>query len=173
MKPNRCINVYNVLIVILIILMVIDKDMFIHFSELVLCNKYLFASLITLIAGLFGFTIAVIPLIMQLVNQNNNFINKLNENNNFNCYIKPLLNRCVKFLVNMFMLFVFIMCVQVLIDFKNVYYIKEHHIVKDVVTAIFIYLYLILIYRFLYSLYIFIKDIKSLVNIFLQTKRVD
>lgn len=81
--------------------------------KIIMLNKELNSLLVTLIAGLFGFIVAIIPFAIHLLNQNDDFMQKLKRENNFNVLIKPLFDRLLSFLKNMFVLFVFLLIFSV------------------------------------------------------------
>ncbi|OBV29160.1 hypothetical protein BKN38_00985 [Helicobacter sp. CLO-3] len=113
-------------------------------------NNELNILLTTLIAGLFGFTIAIVPFAIQVLSKNNIFIDKLRQKDNFDQLIKPIFIRHISFLQNMFRLFVFLLLLSI---FKNSICPLESHLdLKKFFMIIVSEIYIYLIACFLKSL---------------------
>ena len=148
---------------VLIIFFCVQNNMCQKIFKIIMLNKELNSLLVTLIAGLFGFIVAIIPFAIHLLNQNDDFMQKLKRENNFNVLIKPLFDRLLSFLKNMFVLFVFIDSLD------NKILFKEHLNISEYTLAFVFGIYFVLICNFLIGLYRLIRDLKSLVQIFLKT----
>ena len=174
MLKNKIKSIVLNIIFILIVFFGIQNNVCYKIIEAVFLNKELNVLLVTLIAGLFGFVIAIIPFAIHLLSQNNDFIDKLKEENNFKILINPLFNRFFCFLQNMFILFVFLLVFAVARDtigeyLKNKIFFEEHFNILRYIISIISGIYFILVFRFLFGLYRLVLDLKSLVQIFLKT----
>lgn len=157
----------------LIIFFCIQNDICYKIIKAVFLNKELNVLLVTLIASLFGFVVAIIPFAIHLLNQKNDFVDKLKKENNFKILIIPLFHRFVFFLQNMFMLFVFLLLFAVIRDFIGEYFkskilFEEYFNIWRYVISFTFGIYFALIFRFLLGLNTLIRDLKSLVQIFLK-----
>ncbi|MCT7911338.1 hypothetical protein N5912_05830 [Arcobacter lacus] len=131
------------------------------FINNVLFESNILTFLITLIAGIFGFIIATIPLTIQLLEiKDNKFIKIINEPENiniknsiFNCYIDML-----KFS------FYFIIIILSIELFKFI--LRDYSILKYIFFIIFI----IIGYKFLKKIYLLIWTLKELIDIYLGKK---
>lgn len=171
-------NIISIVILTLIVLFTIQNDICYKIIEKIFLNKELNVLLVTLIAGLFGFVIAIIPFAIHLLNQKNDFVDKLKEESNFRMLIKPLFNRFFIFLKNMFILFVFLLLFAIARDFileyfNNLAVFDEYFYIKRCIIALILSFYIVLVFKFLYGLYVLIKDLKSLVQIFFKSYTKD
>lgn len=139
--------------------------------------------LVTLIAGLFGFIVAVIPFAIQLFNQDNanhknDFLNKLMKKDKFNFFVKPMFNRFIKMLHIMLFLFMYAFFLNILqtINFKNFSFmyieLLKIPIYKFGIVVIF-YGYIVLISEFFIMLRNIIRDLQTLVFNFFKSKEND
>jgi len=126
-------------------------------------EKFLFGNsnidvfLVTLIAGIFGFIIASIPFTIQLLEiKNNENINILNKNKIMK---KKLFDKYFNVLKSSFWLFIFILFLSLI----KVIYTKNMYI-----NISLLFIYTILIYKFLRELYRLIRVLYNLVLIYLQ-----
>ncbi len=159
---------------VLIIFFCVQNNMCQKIFKIIMLNKELNSLLVTLIAGLFGFIVAIIPFAIHLLNQNDDFMQKLKRENNFNVLIKPLFDRLLSFLKNMFVLFVFLLIFSVVREIfidslDNKILFKEHLNISEYTLTFVFGIYFVLICNFLIGLYRLIRDLKSLVQIFLKT----
>lgn len=136
----------------------------IDFLKCFLLDTDISGALISLISGIFGFTMAAIPFSMQLLSTNGRFTNKLKVKENVENLIKPLFDRFVILLKSMFYLFIFIIILNTIKSYLAIPYNCFKYIA--IITLFLIYIYLI--GAFLIAIKNSIRDIKSLVNIFLQ-----
>jgi len=128
----------------------------------ILENETISYFLITLIAGLFGFIIAVIPFTIQILSMDTNsiFIRELKKTN----LINQLFNRLTELLRRMFILFIYLLILEIFISdilpfYKNI----EYSSVILFVSLIFLTL------QFLETLKnIVFNDIQTLVNLYLN-----
>lgn len=149
----------------------------------IVLNVNIVVLLVTLIAGLFGFIVAVIPFAIQLFNQDNanqknDFLNKLMKKDKFNFFVKPMFNRFIKMLYIMFFLFIYAFFLNVLqtinlksIDFLYIEILKIQ-IYKFGIVFLF-YGYIILIAEFFIMLRNIIRDLQTLVFNFFKSKEND
>jgi len=153
-----------------------------NFYENIIFNNNIIALFISLISGLFGFTVAVIPFAIQLFNQDNtnkknDFLNKLMQKDKFDFFVKPMFNRFIKLLNIMFYLFLYVILLSFFVANKNnlkeILFLNEMFlnipIYKFGVIALF-YLYLILIIKFLKMLKNIIRDLQTLVFNFFKSR---
>jgi hypothetical protein len=136
--------------------------------------------LVTLIAGLFGFIIAVIPFAIQLFNQDNTnkkneFLNKLMKKEKFDFFVKPMFNRFVKMLKLMFYLFTYTFFINLIqtIDSENINFLHNEILkvpIKTYLLLIVFYIYTLLIIEFFIMLKNIIRDLETLVFNFFRTK---
>lgn len=159
---------------ILIIFFCIQNDICYKIIKAIFLNKELNVLLVTLIAGLFGFVVAIIPFAIHLLNQNNDFVDKLKEENNFKVLIAPLFNRFFDFLKNMFALFVFLLIFAIARDvileyFESKAMFEKYFYIQQCIISLIFGVYIILAIKFLFGLYRLILDLRSLVQIFLKT----
>lgn len=171
-------NIISIVILTLIVLFIIQNDICYKIIEKIFLNKELNVLLVTLIAGLFGFVIAIIPFAIHLLNQKNDFVDKLKEENNFKVLISPLFNRFFAFLKNMFTLFIFLLLFAIARDFvleyfNNLAVFDEYFYIKRCIIALILSFYIVLVFKFLCGLYVLIKDLKSLVQIFFKSYTKD
>lgn len=141
---------------------------------IILKNANNISLIISLLSGLFGFVIALIPLAIQLLSiKNNKFVETLLEKENIDSLIKPLFNRFIGILKSMFILFIFLIVLSSLQTIKikiSCLDIEFFDIsVKKYLALILFYSYLILLSDFLLRLKNIIRDLNSLKNIFLKS----
>ena len=106
-------TIFMTFVVLTLLFLGISVDSFYFIFKSLLFNKDLFSLFSTLIAGLFGFVVAIVPLAIHIFNQNTDFINKLTEQDSLNFYIKPLFYRFISFLKSMFYLFAFMLFILI------------------------------------------------------------
>lgn len=130
--------------------------------------------IISLISGLFGFVIAVIPLAIQLLSiKNNKFVETLLMQENIDSLIKPLFNRFIGILKSMFYLFIFLIVlsslqiIKIKISFFDIEFFDIS--IKKYLALIILYIYLVLLFDFLLRLKNIIRDLSSLKNIFFKS----
>lgn len=93
-------TIFMTCVVLILLFLGIKVDSFYIIFKSLLFNKDLFSLFSTLIAGLFGFVVAIVPLAIHIFNQNTDFINKLTKQDSLNFYIKPLFYRFISFYSN-------------------------------------------------------------------------
>ncbi|AFI05148.1 hypothetical protein [Helicobacter cetorum] len=158
------IKVCAIALLLCVVLWLIDAN-FISDCYSVISKQELSNIFITLIAGLFGFGIAIIPLAIQLFSQKTDFIHELKENN-WNFLVIPLFNRLVGFLKVLFYFLIFLLFIQIFYHFKvDILKIK---IIKNITSIVLFYAYLVFIGYFLWHMLKVIKDLQKLVNLFLK-----
>lgn len=146
----------------------------------IVLNVNIVILLVTLIAGLFGFIVAVIPFAIQLFNQDNtnkknDFLNKLMKKDKFNFFVKPMFNRFIKMLYIMLFLFIYAFFLNVLqtIDLKSIDFlyveIFKIQLYKFGIIVLF-YVYVTLIIEFFTMLRNIIRDLQTLVFNFFKSK---
>jgi len=115
--------------------------------------------LITIVAGIFGFIIAAIPLTIQLLEiKNNDVIKKINENILMK---KKIFDNYINTLKSAFVLVLFILLLEV---FKN-------HMQTYILIEIFIFVfYISIVCKFLNNLYTLIGILKELTLTYLDIK---
>lgn len=170
-------TIFMTFVVLTLLFLGISVDSFYFIFKSLLFNKDLFSLFSTLIAGLFGFVVAIVPLAIHIFNQNTDFINKLTKQDSFNFYIKPLFYRFISFLKSMFCLFVFILFILIIKDFASSDVFKEIDKMtwcitakRVLIVALFI-IYVFLIKVFLFEIYTIIRDLQSLIQIFFKIKK--
>ena len=171
-------SVLNIAIFTLIVFFGIQNDMCYKVIEKIFINKELNTLLVTLTAGLFGFVVAIIPFAIHLLNQKNDFTEKLKEKNNFKALINPLFNRFFDFLKNMLLLFVFLLIFAIARDivleyFKEKIIFEKYFSIQRCIISLILGIYIVLVVKFLFGLYALIRDLKSLVQIFFKTYTKD
>ncbi len=126
--------------------------------------------IITLVAGLFGFMIAIIPFAMQLLNKGtqNEFLKKLIVKSDF--YIEPMFNRFISLLYIMLVIILYFLIINVskAIGFG---YINDTENWYKIVIIISMYIYIVLIFKFILMLKNTITDLKSLIYIFFHINK--
>ena len=163
----------------IIIFLGLFSEQILNIYKSIILNVNITILLITLIAGLFGFIVAVIPFAIQLFNQDNtnkknDFLNKLMKEEKFNFFVKPMFNRFIKILYIMFSLFLFIFFLNILqaIDLKSISYLYIEFfnmpLYKFGVVFLF-YIYLVLIIEFFIMLKNIIRDLQTLVFNFFKS----
>ena len=170
-------TIFMTFVVLTLLFLGIKVDSFYIIFKSLLFNKDLFSLFSTLIAGLFGFVVAIVPLAIHIFNQNTDFINKLTEQDSLNFYIKPLFDRFISFLKSMFYLFAFMLFILIIKDVASSDVFKEIdkmiwciNAKRVLVVALFI-TYIFLIKVFLFEIYTIIRDLRSLVQIFFKIKK--
>lgn len=166
----------------LIVLVGLFFPIIFNFYKNIIFDNNIIALFISLISGLFGFTVAVIPFAIQLFNQDNTnkkneFLNKLMRKDKFDFFIKPMFNRFIKMLYIMFYLFLYVILLSFLVvnknNLKEILFLHETFlnipIYKFCVVTLF-YLYLILIVEFFKILKNIIRDLQTLVFNFFKSK---
>ena len=153
-----------------------------HYKNLLL-NAKLQTIFITLIAGFFGFIIAVIPLAIQIFSRKNSFTRYLGNESESQFYLKPFFNRFIAFLFNMFYLVIFYVCLELSSElvslFENIhipFFLKYKIYIKYFYYSLILTIYIHLCTKLFLSLFRSIRDINSLKNCFLnfnedQTKK--
>jgi len=136
--------------------------------------------LVTLIAGLFGFIIAVIPFAIQLFNQDNankknEFLNKLMKKEKFNFFVKPMFYRFIKILKLMFYLFSYIFFINLIqtVNTTNIEFLHNQILtipIKTYLLLVLFYIYILLIVDFFIMLKNIIRDLETLVFNFFKAK---
>lgn len=175
--------VKHIILFIFIFMSSLFFDEAIKIYKNILFNTNITMLIVTLIAGLFGFMVAVIPFAIQLFNQDNekkenNFLNKLMKKDKFDFFIKPMFNRFIKMLYLMFILFIYYFILNLIqtIDFKEISFLYEEifkiSLLKLGITVL-IYIYLLLIFSFFLMLRNIIRDLQSLVFYFFKSKEND
>jgi hypothetical protein len=128
----------------------------------ILKNQNISYFLITLIAGLFGFIIAIIPFTIQMLSMETQslFVKELKKSN----LIKGLFKRLIALLKSMFLLFVYLLGIET--------FIGDFEISNEYAYVFIFFIHVYLTYDFLYTLKnIIFNDIESLVNIYFKTIR--
>jgi len=141
----------------------------------ILLNTNLVVLFATLMAGLFGFVIAVIPFAIQLFNQdykNNKFFDE------FNNFVIPLLRRFTKILNIMLYFFIFISLLHLVqtIDIKPLKFLEKKYYSIELKEYLFLsifYIYIIFIVKFFNALKNIIMDLDTMISIFIKEKRKD
>lgn len=170
-------TIFMTFVVLTLLFLGISVDSFYFIFKSLLFNKDLFSLFSTLIAGLFGFVVAIVPLAIHIFNQNTDFINKLTKQDSFNFYIKPLFYRFISFLKSMFCLFVFILFILIIKDvalsdvFKEIEKMIWCITAKRVLVVALFITYIFLIKVFLFEIYTIIRDLRSLIQIFFKIKK--
>jgi len=168
------------LVLFIIIFLGLFSEQLLNIYKNIIINVNISILLITLISGLFGFIVAVIPFAIQLFNQDNtskknDFLNKLMQKDKFNFFIKPMFNRFIKTLYIMFSLFLYAFFLNILqsIDIKSISFlykeIFEIPLYKFGIVILF-YIYLVLIIEFFTMLKNIIRDLQTLVFNFFKVK---
>ncbi len=149
----------------------------------IVLNVNIVILLVTLIAGLFGFIVAVIPFAIQLFNQDNtnhknDFLNKLMKKDKFDFFVKPMFNRFIKMLYIMLFLFIYAFFLNVLqtVNLKifSFMYIEIFTIPIYKIGIVFLfYGYIVLITEFFIMLKNIIKDLQTLIFNFFKSKEND
>lgn len=170
-------TIFMTFVVLILLFLGIKVDSFYIVFKSLLFNKDLFSLFSTLIAGLFGFVVAIVPLAIHIFNQNTDFINKLTEQDSLNFYIKPLFYRFISFLKSMFCLFIFILFILIIKDVASSDVFKEIDkmiwcitVKRVLIVALFI-IYVFLIKVFLFEIYTIIRDLRSLIQVFFKIKK--
>lgn len=169
----------NIGLFIIVLIGLFSEQLFNIYKNIIF-NTNITILLVTIIAGLFGFIVAVIPFAIQLFNQDNlnkrnRFLNKLMTKKKFGFFVKPMFNRFIKMLNIMFMLFIYTFLLNILqtIDFKNTTFlykeIYEISLYKFGIGCLF-YIYLVLIIQFFTMLRNIIRDLQTLVFNFFKVK---
>ena len=170
-------TIFMTFVVLTLLFLGIKVDSFYIIFKSLLFNKDLFSLFSTLIAGLFGFVVAIVPLAIHIFNQNTDFINKLTEQDGLNFYIKPLFDRFISFLKSMFYLFAFMLFILIIKDvassdvFKEIDKIIWCITAKRVLVIVLFIIYVFLIKVFLFVIYTIIRDLRSLIQIFFKIKK--
>lgn len=141
----------------------------------ILLNTNLVVLFATLMAGLFGFVIAVIPFAIQLFNQdykNNKFRDE------FDHFVIPLLRRFTKILNIMLYFFIFISLLHLVqtIDIKPLKFLEKKYYSIELKEYLFLsifYIYIIFIVKFFNALKNIIMDLDTMISIFIKEKRKD
>jgi hypothetical protein len=176
----------KVLIKYLILFLIIFTGLFIeqifYFYKTIIFDANTITLLVSLISGLFGFTVAVIPFAIQLFNQDNtnkknDFLNKLMKKDKFDYFIKPMFNRFIKMLYIMFCLFGYAIFLTILETNKE--NLKQISLFYEIffeipfykyVIAILFYFYITLLIEFFTMLRNIIRDLETLVFNFFKSK---
>lgn len=170
-------TIFMTFVVLTLLFLGIKVDSFYIIFKSLLFNKDLFSLFSTLIAGLFGFVVAIVPLAIHIFNQNTDFINKLTEQDSLNFYIKPLFDRFISFLKSMFYLFAFMLFILISKDVASSDVFKEIDktiwciTAKRVLVIVLFIIYVFLIKVFLFEIYTIIRDLRSLIQIFFKIKK--
>ena len=170
-------TIFITFVVLTLLFLGIKVDSFYIIFKSLLFNKDLFSLFSTLIAGLFGFVVAIVPLAIHIFNQNTDFINKLTEQDSLNFYIKPLFDRFISFLKSMFYLFAFMLFILISKDVASSDVFKEIDkmiwciTAKRVLVIVLFIIYVFLIKVFLFEIYTIIRDLRSLIQIFFKIKK--
>jgi len=131
------------------------------FLNNILNSKQIATYILTVIAGLFGFIIAAIPLTIQLLEiKNNKNIDKINENKSMKTKIFDDYINVIKF---SFFLTVMILIIEAS---SNLNILNKN----NYITIIFNAIYIDLIFMFLLSLHKLIQILKEIVLIYIDNK---
>ncbi|MCG3707996.1 hypothetical protein L5F25_03150 [Aliarcobacter butzleri] len=171
---------YLILLIIIFIGLFIEQIF--NFYKTIVFDGNTITLLVSLISGLFGFTVAVIPFAIQLFNQDNtnkknDFLNKLMKKDKFDYFIKPMFNRFIKMLYIMFCLFAYAILLTILEtnkeNLKSFSFLHkiffEVHFYKYLIAILF-YFYIVLIIEFFIMLRNIIRDLQTLVFNFFKSK---
>lgn len=174
----KAYNKYIILFFIVLIGLFFEQITSLYKS--IVLNVNIVILLVTLIAGLFGFIVAVIPFAIQLFNQDNtnhknDFLNKLMKKDKFDFFVKPMFNRFIKMLYIMLFLFIYAFFLNVLqtVNLKNFTFMYVEiftiPIYKFGIVFLF-YGYIVLIIEFFIMLRNIIRDLQTLVFNFFKSK---
>lgn len=168
-KNDKKIIVKNIffssLLSLIIIILEINKNIY-----LVLCKfDTLNNILITMIAAIFGFTIAAIPFVLSTMEKNTVIQELLEDKWNKNNIFIPFLNRFPDFLTSMVMFFVVIIF---FISIKDFYFKDNITLVTINIASTFTYLlilfYLYFTIDFIKKIYRLAKDLKKIVDFYIE-----
>ncbi len=120
-----------------------------EFYIAILKNTNISSFIVSLISGLFGFIIAVIPFAIQMLsNKESKFVESLLKKENFDFLIKPMFGRLIAVLKLMVVIFAFILAlssmqtVEINLDILRVEFI--HISIKRYIALGFFYFYIVL-----------------------------
>lgn len=153
-----------------------------NFYKSIIFDSNTITLFVSLISGLFGFTVAVIPFAIQLFNQDNankrnEFLNKLMKKDKFDYFVKPMFNRFIQMLYIMLYLFGYAIFLTILETNKE--NLKQIHFFYELLfqiplykylIAFLFYFYIILIIKFFMMLRNTIRDLETLVFNFFKSK---
>lgn len=162
------------LLFLFISIALIDKNLMIIYKEIIL-NTNLVVLFATLMAGLFGFVIAVIPFAIQLFNQdykNNKFRDE------FDSFVVPLLRRFTKILNTMLYFFIFILLLHLIqtITIEPLKFLEKKYFsieLKEYIFLAIFYIYVVFIMKFFNALKNIIIDLDTMISIFIKEKKKD
>ena len=145
----------------------------------IVLNTNLVVLFATLIAGLFGFVIAVIPFAIQLFNQDkqsSEFHTEMLTKDKFNTFVVPLFRRFSKILKIMFSFFIFISILHIIqtIDIKSFSFLEQKYadlMIKEYFFLVLFYCYIIFIWHFFRMLKNIVRDLETMIFIFIKQKR--
>lgn len=157
-----------------IFIALIDKNLMTIYKGIIL-NTNLVVLFATLMAGLFGFVIAVIPFAIQLFNQdpkNNKFRDEFDD------FVIPLLRRFTKILNIMLYFFIFISLLHLIqtINIEPLKFLEKKYFSIELKEYIFLsifYIYVVFIVKFFNALKNIIMDLDTMISIFIKEKRKD
>ncbi len=140
----------------------------------ILKNNNIQSFIVSLISGLFGFVIAVVPFAIQMLsNKESDFVKSLLEKDNLNFFIRPLFARLIIALKAMMLFFAFIITITIFQTSLSSFSFLDIHLfnipIKRYFALAVFYCYLILGYNFLVSLRHVIRDLESLINTFFKS----
>lgn len=169
-------SIYFIMLLILSILF----EPIMGFYKNIIFDRGISTLIITLLSGLFGFMIAVIPFAIQLFNQdninkNNDFLNKLMTDEKFKFFIKPMFNRFIKILYIIFYLFIYLYSLNIIekINLSKITFLHKEIFsmsLYNIGIAILFYFYSYLLIIFFIMLRNIIRDLQTLVFIFFKIK---
>ena len=173
-------NLGYITLFMLVLLGLVNKELLSLYKGIVL-NSNLIVLFATLIAGLFGFIIAVIPFAIQLFNQDkkrSSFHKELLTKKQFDTFIVPMFKRFSKILRIMFSFFIFISFLHLIqtIDIKSFNFLESfygHVKLKDYFILLIFYIYIMYIWYFFAMLRKIVRDLDTMISIFIKEKRKD
>lgn len=166
------------ILLIFIVLALENKQLMEIYIGIVL-NTNLVVLFATLIAGLFGFVIAVIPFAIQLFNQDkksSEFHTEMLTKEKFNTFVVPLFKRFSKILKIMLSFFIFISILHVIqtIDVKSLSFLEQKYgdiMMKEYLFLVVFYCYIIFIWHFFRMLQNIVRDLETMIFTFIKQKR--
>lgn len=158
--------------IVIVIAFIDERILTLYIS--ILKNSNIQSFIVSLISGLFGFIIAVVPFAIQMLsNKESDFVKSLLEKNNSDFFIRPLFTRLITTLKAMMLFFVFIVAIAIFQSSLSDFNFLNIHLfgipIKRYFVLVVFYCYLILGYNFLASLRHVIRDLESLINTFFKS----
>lgn len=173
---NKLKNIIFYVCLYAISCLLITLNKYYHILKAIFGNDILNTSLIAFICGVFGFTIAAIPFVLSMLNNNQYLIEKINEDKKFfENLFQPFVGRFLRSLysaLSLFFTLIFVFLfknnlINFLVEKTYTIYFDLMWIVCFILLTLILFLYMVMVYLFFRNICILLRDIRITVDMFI------